>query len=535
MKWITSRELHFPQISKDFRKLAVILAAAAVLALGLERILAALFYGNDAFYWGRYAGSFVVLELTASLVCFREIVAKKVEIAVLVIILSVGTIYATTLPSSCGVSWDDEWHYYYPMLISHVLSPGITEAEFYYMNNFPQTALDHKNYDRESQKVTYEEIEGLYDPQKKALVARTFPGYQKLCYLPAAFGLWLGRLLPLPYYKAFMVGRWCNVLFYAILVYLAIRKLKSGKMVAAVVSLIPFNLFMASNYSYDPWITAWLMYGFCCFFGELQQPDKKMNVREWICMLFAFFIGVGPKMLYIPLILATLFLPKEKFVSPKQRKFMIAAVICVFAVICVKVVLLFASPGGGSVQDSRGGEGVDALGQISYIFSHPWDYTKILLSFLANYVSPKSAVHHFSYLHYFTNLEPTVFSPLMVLTLTVVALTDKNEYDTKIKALPRIVTYVLSFGVLCLVATSMYVAFTEVGLDTIKGCQYRYIAPVLFPVLYALGSGIYSIIYTRGNGKLQNRIKREYYNGVVLAICAFVSIHAVWVYAINLY
>ena len=140
MKWITNKELHFPQISKDVRKLMVILVAAAVLAFGLERAIAALFYENDAFFWGRYAAVFVVLELTALFVCFREIVAKKVEVAVLVIILSVGMIYATALPSSCGISWDDEVHYQYTMLMSHLFNRNISEAEAYCMSHFPETA-----------------------------------------------------------------------------------------------------------------------------------------------------------------------------------------------------------------------------------------------------------------------------------------------------------------------------------------------------------------------------------------------------------
>ncbi len=534
MKLITNKQFQMPQISKELKKLAAILLAAVVLSFGLERLIAAIFYGNDAFFWGRYMGVLVVVELAALFVCFRKVVAQKVEIAVLVIVLSVGTLYATALPSSCGVSWDDEWHYYYPMLLSHVLNPAITEAEMYYMNNFPQTALERKNYDRESQEITYKEIDERYQPQKAALTERTWPRYRNLCYLPAAFGLWLGRLAHLPYHMTFMLGRWFNLLFYAILTYLAIRKLKSGKILAAVVTLLPFNLFMASSYSYDPWITAWFLYGFCCFFGELQQPEKKMTTLEWLCMIFAFFIGAGPKLLYIPLLLVTLLMPKEKYASPKQRKVMLAVLACVFVVACVKLLLLFAAPDAGGIQDTRGGEDIDAIGQIRYIFSHPWEYTKTLLGFLADYVSLKSTLHYITYLHYFTQLEPTVFAPLMVALVAAVAITDKGEPDLSVRALPRTACIVLSFGVLCLVATSMYVAFTGVGSDTIKGCQYRYIAPTVFPVLYSLGSARL-VLWVKEKYKFISRVKREYYNGIVLAICAFVSIHAVWVYAINQY
>lgn len=523
MKWTMNR---------DVRKLAVIFAVAAVLAFGLERILAILFYGKDNFFWGRYLAVFVVLELAACMVCFRDILAKKVEIAVLLVILSVGTLYATVVPASTGISWDDEWHYYCSMSMSHLADLDITEGEYYYAYKtcYLKTALQHTNYDRESQKATYQKVDKLHHTKREALPRRFWPRYRNLCYLPAAFGLWLGRLFSLPYHMTFMMGRWFNLLFYAILVFLAIRKLKSGKMLAAVIALIPFNIFMASSYSYDHWITVWLLYGTCCFFGELQQPEKKMNVREWICMLFAFFIGVGPKMLYIPLALLTLLMPKEKFASPRQHKIMIAVTLCAFAAVGARLLLLFASP--DKIQDTRGGEGIDALGQISYIFSHPWEYTKTLLSFLADYVSLKSANHYFSHLQYFTRLQPTAFSSLMVVTLAVVAFTDKNEYDRRVTWLPRVATYVLSFSILCLVVTSMYIAITAVGSDTIMGCQYRYIAPILFPVLYSMGS---QRILSKIKGKIKIEIKREYYNGLVLAICAFVSIHAVWVYAINQY
>ena len=519
-------------INRDFRKLAVILIVATVLAFGIERIFTALFYGKDSFYWGRYLGIFVVLELSAGLVCFRDIVAEKVEIAVLTVILSVGTLYAFALPASTGISWDDEWHYNCSMAMSHILNPDVTKAEYFYADKdcFLETALEHKNYDRESQKATYQKIDELYHITEKTLPGRYWPRYRNLCYLPAGFGLWLGRQISLPYHMTFMLGRWFSVLFYAILVFLAVRKLKSGKLLVAAVALIPFNIFMASSYSYDHWITAWLLYGTCCFFGELQQPEKKMSVREWICMLLAFFIGVGPKMLYIPLVLLVLFLPKEKFTSPKQQKLMVAAAVCIVAVVAAKVFLMFASP--GSIQDVRGGGGVDALGQVSYIFAHPWEYTKTLLGFLVDYLSLKSANHYFSHLQYLTNLQPTAFSSLMVITLAVVTFTDKNEYDLRVKIVPRIVTYGLSFGILCLVATSMYVAITAVGSKRIEGCQYRYIAPILFPVLYCMGS---QRILNKVRGKIKIEIKKEYYNGIVLAVCAFISIHAVWVYAINLY
>ncbi len=155
-------------INKDFAKLAAILAAVAVVSFGMERILAYVFYGKDSFYWGRYLGIFVVLELAACLVCFREIVARKAEVAALVVTLSVGTLYALAVPASTGISWDDEWHYNCSMAMSHLLNPDVSKAEYYYADKdcFLETALEHKNYDRESQKETYQKIEKLYQQKE---------------------------------------------------------------------------------------------------------------------------------------------------------------------------------------------------------------------------------------------------------------------------------------------------------------------------------------------------------------------------------
>ena len=58
MKWTRNREMHLPEISKDFKKLAVILLASAVLAFGAERLIALIFYSGDVFFWGRYAAAF---------------------------------------------------------------------------------------------------------------------------------------------------------------------------------------------------------------------------------------------------------------------------------------------------------------------------------------------------------------------------------------------------------------------------------------------------------------------------------------------
>jgi uncharacterized membrane protein len=73
--------------------------------------------------------------------------------------------------------------------------------------------------------------------------------------------------------------------------------------------------------------------------------------------------------------------------------------------------------------------------------------------------------------------------PIAIVLATAVL--DKN--GTKGKTVAMIIVTVSSFFVtVFLVATAMYISFTPVGLNTVLGCQYRYLIPVLFPLFYMI-------------------------------------------------
>ena len=69
------------------------------------------------------------------------------------------------------------------------------------------------------------------------------------------------------------------------------------------------------------------------------------------------------------------------------------------------------------------------------------------------------------------------------------AFADKGEADRFKKAQAYKLSMVISaFVTIAVVATALYIAFTPVGANSVAGCQWRYIVPVLFPLLYCLGT-----------------------------------------------
>ena len=82
--------------------------------------------------------------------------------------------------------------------------------------------------------------------------------------------------------------------------------------------------------------------------------------------------------------------------------------------------------------------------------------------------------------------------------------TDRHKDDGYARLQPaRWLTLLTCFAQLVLVATSLYVGFTPVGHETILGCQYRYIFPILIPFCYFLAP---AGIDARVNPKLQKAL-----------------------------
>lgn len=56
--------------------------------------------------------------------------------------------------------------------------------------------------------------------------------------------------------------------------YFAIKKLKNGKILLAVIGLSSTTMFMASTMSYDYWVIGFTTLGYSFFISELQNRDK---------------------------------------------------------------------------------------------------------------------------------------------------------------------------------------------------------------------------------------------------------------------
>lgn len=201
---------------------------------------------------------------------------KKPEQIFTVLALSAGLMLCFLVPLCTGISWDDETHY----IRSVQVFSNLTQADIVMQHYAYQSPLNFSfSVDVLGERSAY--LNDLYQNSQFAYMntnmsIESLDVYRRMgYYLPGAV-IFLGRLLRLPFVSVFLLGKTSILLCYVALVRVAIKRLKTGKMILATIALFPTGVFLASNYSCDSWITAWVMVGMSYFFAQLQEPDQPL-------------------------------------------------------------------------------------------------------------------------------------------------------------------------------------------------------------------------------------------------------------------
>ena len=518
--WVTSLPGRFRNSRKGILRLLSVVGGAAVAAAAAMVLLTELgrYTVNHKSYWLL----FTVCLLTAIYIGYRREMARRIEVIGFITILLVGSLFSFLEPSTPGVSWDDETHVGSVINLSHLVDRRVSFADNVVIAGYVSVATEKINYSNAEQKdymAMLDEMERAhyysYELEENNLSTAS------IAYIPSVIGITLGKGLGLPYHIAYNMGRWMNVWLLAILSYLSMKQLKSGKIVVLLIALLPTNIFLAGNYTYDVWLTAWSMFGLSVFIGEMQRPEKKMTWKAKWMIVIAMYLAVMPKQVYFPLTFIPFFMPASKFSSKKEcwlyRLMVVAACLLPF----ITVYLQNFTASSMTTGDTRGGEGVDAAGQIAFILQNPAAAGKILLTYLKDYLNPYITSGEYITMMAYLGYVPLNVRVLLVIIIAGALMSHEEKEPARFPWWFRggvIVVYLL-IGIIS--AVSMYVMFTPVGLETVNGCQGRYLIPALFPLLYFLtrfSAPTYAKRYLRA----------ENIHAVLLWILAAASAYGLW-------
>lgn len=504
---------------KMILKVLVILLLNVFVSLGVE-FVASFIRDDSSFNIKEFYIICAFLFVVFTMIRGKKWYSDRIEFIVGGVILIFGITFSLVMPVSNGLSWDDEIHYSNIITKARFNSEYRSYAEYQLPKSYQKIIYNPSEYERKAQEINREEYNQLYQSGKYIETGKESFSIKDVGYIPAVIGTWISWGLCLSFTDTIILTRIINVLFFAVMISLSMKNVKSGKMLIAVFALIPTVFFLASSFSYDTWLTVMLIYGFSRYFRELQNREEPLTWGRFFGIFIPLTLALGPKIVYAPLLFLTAYMPKSKFKDKKWHYAYRACFICVAAVMAAVLCYVASGRYDLGMGDTRGGETVNAMQQLLYIKTNFGEFYSTLRTFLKGYFSYENSVSYLTFMAYM-GVVSLQWIPLLLLFFT--ALTDRLGEDAKtipvLSKLFAVVMYVM-IGAIC--AVVMYISFTPVGSTQIAGCQGRYILPAVLPVLYMI---------SRFGGRIEvlRKVKAVYYNMILIGISAAFLMYNLWV------
>ena len=143
-------------------------------------------------------------------------------------------------------------------------------------------------------------------------------GYAFISYIPQAAGILIARLFSLSISASIVLGRFLNLLVYALLVRLAIKKAATNKYVLGTVALLPMSVYIAASFNQDA-MSNGLIFLIIGLFCELVEKEQITDLDLFLFALLSLALATM-KFPYVLIVGLLLFLPKNKL---NLRKYLV--------------------------------------------------------------------------------------------------------------------------------------------------------------------------------------------------------------------
>lgn len=424
---------------------------------------------------------FFTLSLLFYFVWFREFAGRNLHVTFLLVSIGIGIIVALSTP--LNFSFDENEHF--------VRAYQVSSFDLGLSNQKPIPWLDSIDeflrYDGSTsafntykEKIAYMEAFSESDYEETRYIHSTASTYLATAYVPAATGILLGRILDLPFYLVFYLGRIFGVIGYSLVLAFTIRHARMAKRLIFALGLLPALLYVVSSYTADSITVAFSLAAVAVYLNMIGAKEGSLDYKLPELFAACCAIVVMSKLPYSPLCLLIMAVPKNRFkpgISPVLAK---AGAIGSTGIFTVGAMFYSLSQG----LNQWVVPGVSSKGQVLFILQNIPQYILILWKFVSTEFSSfiLAPIGNLAYSGWMSSI--AVYT--LLIYIFILGVTDNVNDEVSLRGWDRawlLAAIVLSWT---LVLTSLYVGFTPVGSLTIQGVQGRYFTPLILPFLLLL-------------------------------------------------
>jgi uncharacterized membrane protein len=359
----------------------------------------------------------------------------------------------------------------------------------YLPSNIVNLIGDYRDLSRKDNNQTYknrsEQLRAIYLAQHDVdtrLQEASFSSdavYPPWTYLPSVLGIFIARQVRAPLIWYVYLARLASLLVWVVLVWLAVKVIPRGKWFIVTLALLPTSITQALTVGLGALIlgVSWLL--IALVFAVIAKKVK-LNWQMLACLTILSFVLSTLKQGYFLIAALPILIPNN--LSANRRRFIIWKV--VLGALLISSVVAFGLFTSQITKDivltPRLGIYINSSAQVHYILQHPFIFAGRLL------IQPFTKSFDTVYLGLvgiLTNRLIYLSVPLIGLLYLALLLSWRNT-----KAMPQFVaqqkyllvsTGVVAIGTYMIIATALYVAFTQVGSPVVEGLVGRYFLPIL--------------------------------------------------------
>lgn len=354
-----------------------------------------------------------------------------------------------------------------------------------------QTIQSHMFFNDNREKTVFD-VEGDTDKidYRPLIDGSAFEQNPFFGYLPQAIGILIAKLLDLNVIWILWLGRIGNLVCYACLISLAIRKTPVLKMPLLAVACIPITIYQAASVSIDSMIIGLGILAIAYFIYMIKAEKDSIEIKDMVIFtVICLLLGLC-KLTYLAFIFLLLFVPRDNFAFKKALPASLASISIVAG--CGVLWSRYSTPTLMHSWRSKLNY-VNSAEQVSYFIHHPmfaWKFiSQIFTTDLAwmvygifNFFSAGSA-NHYANTYYF------IFVVLLLFLIAILIFyPENNKFGKKIRLGSLLVLLIVYVGT-CFVQLLTWagVGYTGLGINT------RYFIPLIALIPIIIGRNYFDL------------------------------------------
>jgi len=354
----------------------------------------------------------------------------------------------------------------------------------------PFLGLSWNMHAKTNHKTIFEQFKTPLNEKEKKFVDFPITGmYSPISYFPQSVSIFVLRKLNLPPLYLFYGARIFTLLFWVFSIFYAIKIIPFYKWFFALIALLPMSLFINMSLSADV-VTNLLSFILIAYILKLAYSEQAISSKNFIITSLIVILLASAKLVYTPIILLFLLIPKEKFYNKRTYYIQLIALFIIsfgtvlfWSKIMNNLYLPYSMYNTQFRDSATLIKCADMHEQMQYILNHGLYIWHVFI----NSMTHTFDMYFQGYIGTFGWLDtklPMWFIYLSYVILFIVAFADECK-GISFKINHKIILFVSLIIITSLILLSQHLTWDCVGGDIIATIQGRYFIPS-FPLLFML-------------------------------------------------